>query len=250
MADDDSLLLWGRHALPTFQYTIRNPKHSISHITAIQDLSRTICAADQPEVASHGHLVWDAAVALADYLQAEATALGVSPATRALELGAGIGLVGMALAALGCKEVTLSDQRYCLPLLNMNATTNFTGANEALRPVVRELQWGTDDATTATNGRPMDLVVASDVLYNPSVFPKLVRTIAALASSETVLLMTHEIRNPDNEADFFAQLAAAGFECTRVPFVSTQVDYPDDIVLMRAQRRLRTDDRAPTPMNT
>ena len=47
---------------------------------------------------------------------------------RAVELGSGIGLGGMAFALLGCSEVVLTDVKEVLPLLTMNLNSNLTPA--------------------------------------------------------------------------------------------------------------------------
>ncbi|ETW08061.1 hypothetical protein H310_02428 [Aphanomyces invadans] len=229
MADAEADI-WGRLSLPSFRYTISEPKHGIPYITAIQD--RSACLAEKPIAASHGHLVWDAALVLADYMQqvhAKATTL---ESCRAIELGAGIGLVGMVLAALGCMEVTLTDQPYCIPLLAKNVEANFGDTVSVVRPRVKALQWGqlVDDEME----RKMDLIVASDVLYNASVFPDLIHTLDALANPTTQIFLCYEPRIPTQEASFFAQLEAAGFTLQSITFSSTQVDYPDDMVLVRA----------------
>ncbi|RQM18930.1 hypothetical protein B5M09_009401 [Aphanomyces astaci] len=227
MAEDDADI-WGRLSLPSFRYSIVDPKHNIPYITAIQD--RSACASEKPLAASHGHLVWDAALVLADYMQQVYSKSTDLSCCRAVELGAGIGLVGMVLSALGCMEVTLTDQPYCLPLLDKNVDANFGPAGP--RPLVKALQWGED----ATDGSQVDLIVASDVLYNASVFAALVHTLDALATPATHIFLCYEPRIPAQEALFFSMLQAAGFTWQPVDFVCTQVDYPDDMVLVRATK--------------
>ncbi|EQC27346.1 hypothetical protein SDRG_14870 [Saprolegnia diclina VS20] len=214
--------LWERESAPAFQYTVR-VGNLVKRLTAIQD--RSLCTTEKPAVASHGHCVWDAALVLAEYLQRHA-----QPWQQAVELGAGVGLVGMTLSAIGVTDVVLTDQAYCLPLLQKNVEYNF-GADR--RPRVLELQWGEAE----TNLSP-DVVVASDILYNASVFPLLVRTICQLlASPESVMLMTYETRNAAMEADFIQQLEAQGLHCDCVSLdharYATLVPYPEEIFLYR-----------------
>ncbi|KAG9408311.1 hypothetical protein AC1031_021552 [Aphanomyces cochlioides] len=225
--DDDGL--WGRLAQPSFKYKIQEPKHGIEYITAIQD--RSICESETPVAASHGHIVWDAAIALADYCQ-EAKL----DCKHVLELGAGIGLVGMVLSAMGCPDVVLSDQRYCLPLLEKNIAENFPATHPS-PPRTAELQWGDDKASAAFKN--VDLIVASDVIYNSSVFPLLYQTLDKIASPSTVVLLCYEVRNADLEAEFFDGLRHHGYTCDEIAFSSSQVDYPEEIHLIRVQKTER-----------
>jgi predicted nicotinamide N-methyase len=229
-ADDDSL--WGRIDQPMFEYTIHAPPTALKHLKVIQD--RSICSAYTPSHASHGHIVWDAALVLAEYLQHIPMKI-----QSALELGAGIGVVGMTLAALGCTHVILSDQAYCFPLLEHNVAINFDSPIVGVtRPQVIELQWGQEMVPSS----PFDLIVASDVLYCQSAFPGLVRTIAQLApTSATMVLIAYETRVPSMEAVFFEQMNAAGFECVivewqKMPQLRTVTEYPDEIHIVRFQR--------------
>lgn len=45
---------------------------------------------------------------------------------RAIELGSGMGLGGMAIGLLGCKEVILTDLKSILPLLQKNVDANLS----------------------------------------------------------------------------------------------------------------------------
>ncbi|KDO33579.1 hypothetical protein SPRG_19209 [Saprolegnia parasitica CBS 223.65] len=217
--------LWERESAPAFQYSVR-AGNLVKRLTAIQD--RSLCTAEKPAVASHGHCVWDAALVLAEYLQGH-----VQPWRQAVELGAGVGLVGMTLSALGVADVVLTDQAYCLPLLQKNVEFNFSADR---RPRVRELQWGAAETDLSP-----DVVVASDILYNASVFPLLVRTICQLlATPSSVMYMTYETRNAAMEADFIKQLEGQGLHCHGISLeyarYATLVPYPEEICLYRIAR--------------
>ncbi|AAF79834.1 T6D22.22 [Arabidopsis thaliana] len=87
---------------------------------------------------------------------------------RAIELGAGCGVAGFALAMLGCDVVT-TDQKEVLPLLKRNVEWNTSrivqmnpgSAFGSLR--VAELDWGNEDHITAVEP-PFDYVIGTDVL--------------------------------------------------------------------------------------
>jgi hypothetical protein len=116
---------------------------------------------------------------------------------RVLELGSGTGIVGLSLAAvLGPgSSVVLTD-----PGLDVNFSATETGntmdrlrqnvtANAALlqgRASVSaaQLLWGDEDhiaRIAEVHGRSFDLIVGSDLLYDPHHYPALVRTMAAFS---------------------------------------------------------------------
>ena len=133
--------------------------------------------------------VWDSSIVLSRYLERRAadghaivTSGGTSAASaeppsfagvRCIELGAGCGLPGLVLHALGA-DVTLTDLQGNLPLLTRNAEGNArrgeaaageAAAGEAAAGVV-EFRWGPAPLPSALAPfRPFDLVVATDVLY-------------------------------------------------------------------------------------
>ncbi|OQR86358.1 hypothetical protein ACHHYP_10628 [Achlya hypogyna] len=222
VVDAADMELWERESAPMFTYPVRCGS-TVTRLTAIQD--RGLCSSEAPTVASHGHCVWDAALVLAEYLQSTPRAW-----KQVVELGAGVGLVGMTLAAMGVNDVVLTDQAYCLPLLHKNVEVNFS-SSMATPPRVAELQWG---ETAPANLRP-DLVVASDILYNVKVFPALVATLAEIMTPTSTMYMAVETRNAAVEREFFAQLAGGGFACSIVGLDALQtrltalVPYPEEI---------------------
>jgi hypothetical protein len=75
-----------------------------------------------------GSTLWAAALAFVEYfvvLEPE-MAEQVFVGKRVLELGAGLGAVGMAVAKLGARSVELSDMADMVPLLRRNLAENFT----------------------------------------------------------------------------------------------------------------------------
>ena len=123
----------------------------------------------------HGK-VWDSGLALVgwlDELMATATPEAPAVATRCIELGSGVGVGGLAAAALGGGRlaVVLTDLPEATALLRLNARAN----DGALTPPPRvaPLAWGDADAARAVLddafgvGAAPDLVLCSDVVYAP-----------------------------------------------------------------------------------
>ena len=173
----------------------------------------------------------------------EATPRLLPPSCRVVELGSGIGVAGLAAAALG-HRVLLTDLAFALPLLRINADANAHRC--AYQPAVAALEWGcTDDELHAALGAlgahddvppaaastvpapaaastvpapaasPM-VLLASDVVYEPTAYEPLVHTMRRLGTLglATSTVMAHRSRHPD-EHRFFAS-AARHFAITRL----------------------------------
>jgi len=150
-----------------------------------------------------GARIWDSGRELSSQLLLRADEL---KGKRVLELGAGTGIGGLSAAACGA-DVMLSDQADLLPLLNENIRANELGS----RAMATQLWWGdASDMERVGASGPFDLVVGSDLLYAPHVFPLLLETLAALCTPErTEVLLTYPTRYTE---DIFFDDAQAYFE--------------------------------------
>ena len=167
----------------------------------------------------HGK-VWDSGLALVgwlDELLATATPEAPAVATRCIELGSGVGVGGLAAAALGGGRlaVVLTDLPEATALLRLNARAN-DGAL-APPPRVAPLAWGDADAARAVlddafgAGAAPDLVLCSDVVYDPEAYAPLLTTLCALARAATPpprVWMGHRSRHPQ-EHEFWAAASAS-----------------------------------------
>ncbi|KAG1690384.1 hypothetical protein DVH05_028171 [Phytophthora capsici] len=131
-----------------------------------------------------------------------------------LELGAGPGAVGLALAS-ACKVSSLLltdlDSVVSLTRLNVQSATQqhesivvLTASN---RLEVRALCWG-ESLDGAIASRPVDVVVASDCLYESASHSALLTTLLELTnSSQLVVLLAYKQRMPEKEKKFFDSAA-------------------------------------------
>lgn len=141
---------------------------------------------------------------------------------RVLELGAGTGACGLAAAALGAAHVTLTDLPRLLPLLQQNVAVN---PQLASRVVVATLIWGDDEAVTALHP-PVDVVLASDCLYQAAALQPFLASLHALSGQQTLTLLSLEHRQalPFPEAAF----QAAGFDVQRLSAAELDPDWSAD----------------------
>jgi predicted nicotinamide N-methyase len=126
-----------------------------------------------------GCRIWDTCVLMAKYFEKHfgpgGDQAGALIGKRILELGAGAGLLGCVLAALGA-HVTVTEQAGLVPLCERNVRAN--GFRDCCD--VRELKWGTTDLASFRDGA-FDLIVGSDVLLHARLAPQLFDVLSELA---------------------------------------------------------------------
>ncbi|CAH0479451.1 unnamed protein product [Peronospora belbahrii] len=171
-----------------------------------------------------GTFLWDAAVHLArrfltDYrhhLQDPTNSL------RVLELGAGIGVPGMAARVAGAKHVVLTEQNELLRLMHVNLAANRQvlrlshgtelkeDINDKGEIVARPLSWGVQQAeeyVAQYRDEKVDVVLSCDCIYEPlygTSWRALAQTMELLcvANPKCVVLMGVERRNQDGVDKF------------------------------------------------
>ncbi|KAI9980171.1 hypothetical protein PInf_026606 [Phytophthora infestans] len=159
-------------------------------------VAHDILLAESPGNLGIGGKLWDSCLVLTRYLAARREILF---GKRVVELGSGLGLVGIFCSLLGAR-VTLTDLEEVTPLLDYNIHLNYpqeaadSAAKGAVLPVAQAHLWG--DPPRDLPLQP-DVIVLSDVVYDPEGYAPLVTSLEALAtSSETRILMAHRSR-PD-----------------------------------------------------
>lgn len=129
---------------------------------------------------------------------------------QVVELGAGCGIVGIALASLlpHC-SVLLTD----LPDVKEIVTRNINVARPAGKSTIeyRPLDWDEPLPEDLCSG-PIDLILVSDCTYNADSLPALVSVLDRLVrrSSDTIILVALKRRH-DSETVFFDLMRSASF---------------------------------------
>ena len=145
-----------------------------------------------------------------------------STALRAIELGTGCGIVGIALSRLlsSC-SVVLTDLPEVEDIVERNMTVAADGASSP-KAQFRVLDWD-EDLPADICGEGVDLVLVSDCTYNTDSLPTLVSTLAKVIqlSPEAIILLAWKRRHESESALFDLLHSAALHElhrsCIKLP---------------------------------
>ncbi|KAJ3307398.1 hypothetical protein HDV03_000046 [Kappamyces sp. JEL0829] len=142
-----------------------------------------------------GCYLWPSALVLILWLSRTAAPLGVrTDRCRVLELGSGVGLVGLYIAsAWPSSVVTLSDAKQAFPQVVANLEFNVVQNGLQDRVGVADLSWGCRSIVP----RPYDLIVGADVFYEPALFDDLLWTLHLhfVANPKAVFLTAYQERS-------------------------------------------------------
>ena len=144
-------------------------------------------------------VLWNPAVALARawYAPSHAELLGLPTALfgkRVLELGAGLGVCALTVAALGAREVVATETEAALHALRASIARNSHSRSHD-HISVAELTWGVGAEVAALGSIDFDVVVGSDLLYAPSLHAPLLATLDRVVTPKaTTLILAYETR--------------------------------------------------------
>jgi predicted nicotinamide N-methyase len=164
-----------------------------SHVALGKVVMRTVDRANEV-----GLRLWPAAEVLVEW------ALSTLSPSRVLELGAGLGLVGLALARRPGFRVTLTDgdARVCANL-RYNAALNGLGED-----VVKQFRWEEDFGELWNEAGPFDVVLAADCVYDPSLAPPFAAVVDQALKRGADVVLANAVRNPETWRVVVEALAA------------------------------------------
>ena len=206
-----------------------------------------------------GTLIWDAAVHAAEHILATPEWTARLRDASVVELGCGVGLLGLVAARCGCRVAALTDRASLKRLCEDNiaawrdALDRETTAPKSLRRPVpvpvpelfaAELEWTNPESAAsllARLGATPDVVLAADCVFqglfgDPA---PLLRALDALCGDDTVALVACE-RRPDDGFDAFQTAARATFDVRAVRAVGPGAGAAVGDVVIHEMRRRRT----------
>lgn len=172
---------------------------------------------DESDVDGTCYVPWSAGIHLAQFLSSQAATNILQDVHRVVELGSGLGIGGLGLCS-SLSQIQLdhkvgiifTDLPTALPLIHRNILVNKMRFNGLIETHVEPLVWGLIEMTPRFE-LPVDLIIASDLLYNSteSVYKNLADSICSLlqpshGSKHTQrLILSVRWRKPDLERRFF-----------------------------------------------
>ncbi|XP_050429093.1 protein N-lysine methyltransferase METTL21D-like isoform X4 [Adelges cooleyi] len=188
----------------------------------------------QQEYGDVNCVVWDAALVLAKYLET----LYVKQYTffvskRVLELGAGLGCVGITAACFG-GDVILTDLSQNLQQLQCNIDENKLHIKGNAK--ADALKWG-----NKLQAEPFDILLMADCIYYIEVIEDLVKTMVDSTTPETLILISQEIRDTDKQKTSWEMFTNTLIKYFTISYIPEDEQHPiyrsSDILLINAKKK-------------
>jgi predicted nicotinamide N-methyase len=132
---------------------------------------------------------------------------------RILELGAGTGYVGIALARRLCREckIYITDLEDVAPLIQQNIESQKAAVTAQVS--VQSLHWGDKEhGRRVLSEGELDLVIVSDCVYFPELFELLTNTLLQVCSMKTQVVIGYKSRSLEKEIGFWQDYFGRFFE--------------------------------------
>ncbi|KAJ2964297.1 hypothetical protein NQZ79_g851 [Umbelopsis isabellina] len=149
---------------------------------------------------------------------------------RILELGAGTGYVGIALARRLCPEckIYITDLEDVAPLIQQNVIAQKAALSALVS--VQPLHWGDmEHGRRILAEGELDLIIVSDCVYFPELFELLTNTLLQICTMKTQVVIGYKSRSLEKEIGFWQDYFGRFFDYEPVRKVSqAKIENPAD----------------------
>lgn len=198
-------------ALPYKKYIYSyNGDFRINGEAVILSMPREIRSAPDAEHGDTGVAVWDAAVVLARYIESNPE---IVKNRNVIELGSGLGLLGMSAARCAATSVTLTD----LPYILGTTVTNIGFNNLSSLVDVAALDWENPAACTIDFSQ-VEVILASDTIWLEELIEPFVKTlefIRSRAGRAISIYISNQLRS-QQVFDKFQERSRRSFDMTQM----------------------------------
>jgi 2-polyprenyl-3-methyl-5-hydroxy-6-metoxy-1,4-benzoquinol methylase len=138
--------------------------------------------------------MWEASMVLADHI----AAMAPEPDKRFLEIGCGLGLVGIVAAAFGHRVLMTEYNQDALHFVRANALMNLAAPDSVLE--IRPLDWSHPEDLSER----FDYIVGSEVIYKQEHYDPLLSLIKSLLKPTGEVILAEGVRK--TSVEFFKQM--------------------------------------------
>ncbi|XP_024543365.1 protein N-lysine methyltransferase METTL21A [Selaginella moellendorffii] len=172
-----------------------------------------------------GTTVWPCSLVLAKWAERQGGIRERIQGKRGIELGAGCGGAGLALALLGLGQVLLTDVPPVLSTLKRNVKKNVlaTSLSSKKKVKVAQLNWGNKQQIESLKP-PFDVVIAADVVYIENGVEPLLQTMGDVSGPDSLILLGYQVRSPEAH-ELFWRLCPERFAVDKVDRSQLHPDY-------------------------
>lgn len=137
--------------------------------------------------------IWEASIVLSDYL----AGIAVEPEKRFLEIGSGLGIVGIVASSFGHKVTMTEYNQDAISFSRANAQNNLPSVDQNLE--ITELDWNRPQSEGLFN-----YIVGSEVVYKEKDYQSILRLFKTCLKPEGEIILAEGVRKTSIE--FFRQM--------------------------------------------
>lgn len=188
--------------------------------------------------------VWDGAMLLTRYIE---KVPNIVKNKKVIELGSGCGVVGIAAAICGCKQVVMTDLSYALPLMRTNVDRNKSAWKDNVIVSCKECDWfnppNVDELLLDQNCEIIksnypDVILVADCVWISSLIAPLLHTLKQYTSESTEVFITYQQRGREAH-EMFMEGVHEHFDVVDVDTLEEAgLVKPDVFHLLRCKRKV------------